>query len=69
MTFTDAEKLEAAEREVRQRKRVYPRWVSEGRLTQAFADRQIALMEAIADDYRAKAQAGDLFGRAGLDAR
>jgi hypothetical protein len=63
MTFTDAEKLEAAEREVKQRQRVYPRWVADGRLSQAFADRQLALMRAIADDYRAKAKTPDLFGR------
>lgn len=47
-----AEKLEAVEREIKQRRRVYPRLVDQGKMTQAFADRQIAIMEAIADDYR-----------------
>lgn len=48
----NAEKRAAAEREVRQRQRVYPRLVREGRMTQEFADRQIAVMRAIAEDYR-----------------
>lgn len=61
--ITDKDKAECAEREVRQRQRVYPRWVGEGRMTQAFADRQIEVMSAIASDYRAKADAEDARGR------
>lgn len=34
------------------RKRVYPRWIEQGRMTQAEADRQIQIMEEIAGDYR-----------------
>jgi hypothetical protein len=68
MTFTNEQLAACAEREVKQRRRVYPRWVEDGRMSQAFADEQIALMEWIASDYRAKANAdsakGDLFGGA-----
>lgn len=52
------DKHDCAEREVKQRRRVYPRLIADGRMTQDFADRQIAIMEAIAADY---AEA-DLFG-------
>lgn len=55
---TRSEKHEAAAREVKMRRRVYPRWVENGRITQEFADRQIAVMEAIAADYAEP----DLFG-------
>ncbi|MEM1346365.1 MAG: hypothetical protein AAGI34_17515 [Pseudomonadota bacterium] len=50
-TFTAAEKRAAAEREVRQRVRVYPGLVERRKMTQAFADEQIALMWEIAQDY------------------
>lgn len=50
-TFTTEDKLACAEREIRQRRRVYPRLVLTGRMTDAEADVQIALMEAIAADY------------------
>lgn len=42
--FTITELAGCAEREVRQRQGVYPRWVQAGRMTQQFADRQTALM-------------------------
>lgn len=48
-TFTPGELLEEAERELRMRQRVFPRWVVDGRMTQAAADRKIAMMKAIAD--------------------
>jgi hypothetical protein len=51
MTFTAADKLRAALREIEQRKRVYPRLVLAGSMTQQFADHQIAVMQAIAADY------------------
>ena len=53
-TYTRAEKRAAAMREVRQRERVYPRLVAAGKMSQAFADEQIGLMQAIAEDYREK---------------
>jgi hypothetical protein len=54
--FTDEEKKKAAEREATMRRRVYPGWVAVGRMTQAEADRQIALMDEIARDYRARSE-------------
>ena len=42
-----------AEREVRLRSRVYPAWVADRRLTQHRADRQLAVMKAIATRLRA----------------
>lgn len=46
--FTDRELIEEARRESYMRRRVYPKWVADGRLTQADADRRIDMMEAIA---------------------
>lgn len=51
MIFTNQQKRDAVLREVKYRKRVYARLVSDGRMTQAKADEQIAIMQAIADDY------------------
>lgn len=50
--ITRAEKRDCALREVRMRLQVYPRWVAAGKMTQAEADRELARMRAIADDYR-----------------
>jgi hypothetical protein len=62
----DAELAECAEREVKQRRRVYPNLVASGKMTQEFADKQIQMMEAIARDYRRYAARvaaiTDLFG-------
>ena len=41
--------LECAERELRMRRRVYPRWVSEGRMEQGKADRELLAMAAIVE--------------------
>jgi hypothetical protein len=49
--YTAKEKLDAVQREIRMRRRVYPRRVSEQRMTQQLADREIAVMEAVAKDY------------------
>lgn len=51
MPATREEKRAEALRELGLRRRTYPRWVEAGRLSQADADRQIALMQSIADDY------------------
>ncbi len=53
--ITGRDKLREAEREVQQRERVYARLVENGKLTRQKADRQIAIMEAIAADYRRQA--------------
>lgn len=50
--FTAREKLDALEREIRIRRRVYPKWVLQNRMTQKKADEEIAVLEAIANDYR-----------------
>lgn len=50
--FTTTEKRAAVEREITLRKRVYPRRVEDGKMSQKLADAQIAVMEAIAEDYR-----------------
>jgi hypothetical protein len=49
MTKTD--KLRCVERELRMRKKVYPRWIAEGRMTQQQAEHEIDCMAAIAADY------------------
>lgn len=50
--FTAEEKLKAVERELGYRRHVYSRRVANNKMTQAQADRQIGVMEAIAEDYR-----------------
>jgi hypothetical protein len=57
--ITARDKFECAEREVKQRQRVYPRLIVEGKMTGKFADRQIEIMQAIAEDYRVLAEAYD----------
>jgi hypothetical protein len=63
--FSRADLADCAEREVKQRRRVYPNLVTGGKMTREFADRQIAMMEEIARDYRrvaaVEAARGDLF--------
>lgn len=49
--FTVADKRACIERELKMRRRVYPRWVEQRRMSQQQADREIKLMEAIAADY------------------
>ena len=41
------EQIAEVAREIVLRERVYPKWVEAGRLTQAKADRQIAVMNAV----------------------
>ena len=50
--YTDEEKYECARREVKMRRKVYPRWIAMGKMGQEDAMRQIAIMEAIARDYK-----------------
>ena len=57
MTFTARELQEAAEREVRLRRRVYANRVETGRMHAREADRQIAMMEAIAAVLKERADA------------
>ena len=57
LPFSPTALAECAEREVRQRERVYARQVERGKMTRSFADEQIAMMRQIAEDYRALAPA------------
>jgi hypothetical protein len=52
MEFTAQDLAECAHREVAQRLRVYPRMVERGTMRMAEADRQIAMMRQIAEDYQ-----------------
>lgn len=54
MTITTADKIREIKRELGMRERVYPLFVKAGRLKQEAADRQIAVLQAILDDYEAK---------------
>jgi len=56
LTFTATEKLQAVQREIGYRRRVYARRVDEGAMSQKLADDQIAIFEAIEADYAALAQ-------------
>lgn len=60
--FTFEQLLACAEREVRQRQRVYGRQVELGRMRQDKADSEIAMMQAIAAHLRKRAERGTLFG-------
>jgi hypothetical protein len=55
-TITEHDKLRCVERELTFRYRVYARRVEQGKMTQAQADREIAVRECIAQDYRRSAQ-------------
>ena len=59
MTITDFDKLQCVVRELGFRRRVYARRVEQGKMPQAQADREIAVMESIAKDYQRSAQASE----------
>jgi hypothetical protein len=52
MTITLTDKLACLERELKYRKRVYARLVDRGKMTAQQSQRELELMEAIAQDYR-----------------
>jgi hypothetical protein len=56
MTFTAEEKWKCAERECKMRIYVYSNRVFAGSMTKEKADREIALMSSIAEDYRSLAE-------------
>jgi hypothetical protein len=60
--FSAQQKHRELMREIGQRENVYPRLVASGRVGQAAADRQLAIMRAIARDYANRHQM--LFGEA-----
>jgi hypothetical protein len=47
-----ADQVACVERELTMRRRVYPRWVGAGKVSQAKADAEIATMEAVAETLR-----------------
>lgn len=55
-----SEQLACVERELKLRKRAYPRWVRDGRMPQSSADREIRTMEAVAETLRPLASGGRL---------
>lgn len=59
--FTAKEKLRECERELACRRSNYPRLISQGKLRSDLAARQIQIMEAIREDYRAQVGDGPLF--------
>jgi len=46
------QQLDELERELKMRRRMYPRWVADGKMAQATADRQIRLMEGAKETVR-----------------
>ena len=49
-----SEQIKCAERELQIRRRVYPAWVTKGRMTEVQAAEEIAAMAAIVGTLRAK---------------
>lgn len=58
--FTAQQKYREIMRELGQRENVYPRLIAGGKLDQASADRRMAILRAIANDYEQRHQT--LFG-------
>lgn len=55
--ITNADKLACAKRELRMREQVYPRWIAQGKIKEAQARHEFAVMRAIVDDYQKLADA------------
>lgn len=51
--FSISEQIACIERELRFRERCYPRWVSEQKMAQATAEREIACMKQVSRTLRA----------------
>jgi hypothetical protein len=47
MTATIRDQIRCVEREIALRRRVYPRWVAEERMSQVVADGEVSTMEAV----------------------
>ena len=63
MPFTPRQKQKEAEREVAMRRTVYGRRVQGRAMSQEEADKQIAIMVEIAEDYKAEADLLEGVGR------
>ena len=59
MTITDFDKLQCVVRELGFRRRTYPRLIANTKMSQAQADREIAVMESIAKVYQRSTQASE----------
>lgn len=59
MTFPLTDLIDCAERELRVRRRVYANRVLTHRMSRAFADRQIALMQAIVDNLKSQTKGAE----------
>jgi hypothetical protein len=55
MQFTNEQLRDCARREAAMRRRVYPRWIEQKRITPEKAKAEIAMMEAIEQQYDALA--------------
>jgi hypothetical protein len=56
------DQVKEVKREIAMRKRVYPRWVAQGKMDKALADKKLAIMEAALatlEDLQAKVEALD----------
>jgi len=51
MSFTADDKLKCLRREIALWKTISPKWVDSGRMKQEEADREIAVLQEIHDDY------------------
>lgn len=56
IVVTTKDKRDCAKRELAMRKRVYPRFVEQKRMSEGKAELEIAIMEAIFKDYEAQAE-------------
>lgn len=54
--ITSADKLACVQRELKLRRRVYPRFVEEGKISAGRSAHELAAMEAIVADYLAEAE-------------
>ena len=61
--WTLADQIAAAEREVKQRVRIYPRLVEQGKMSAEFAAQQIACMRAIVETLKQCKDRGEIATR------
>lgn len=61
--YTAKQKADEARREVAYRQYVYPKRIAEGKMKKADAERRIAIMQEIFDDYAVQAEAEEAAGR------
>ena len=57
MSYTTQDKIQCLKRELRMRRRVYPRQVRRGKMSQQQAEREQQLVEAMIADYEARQRA------------